>query len=229
MPQPLSNVVRIRSNLAINLIPDTAGVQPELAALAMRAIALCAHSDYNLGRTFVTMLGPQAAPAFAMYDAFRWSHPKTKALKAASRMVLGDEDYRIFEALLKVFGQDAAQRNIFAHWIWAYCDEARDYLVLVDPMEPLRWETSAAHIPLGTTGALDDVLSVAKWIERASCYSKSELEKIVERFVDTFNSIGAFKRLIGHQALSEISKEQQRLILASQPRLAQALLHLDLQ
>ena len=227
MPQPLSKVVR--TGLDISLAPDAAANQPELAALVARAIALCAHSDYALGMAFVGMLKTEAAPAFAIYDALRWSYSKTQALKAAPKMVLSAQDYKIFEALLKLFGQDEIQRNKFAHWIWASCDKAPDYLVLVDPIEPLRWKASVAHIPPGASigtmrVGLKEALSISGWMERASCYSKPELEKLVERFADTNSLIAAFRNLVDYSIFSAVPEDELRSNLLSRPRLAQTLL-----
>jgi hypothetical protein len=231
MPQPLWKVVR--TGLGVSLAPDLAAKQPELAALVARAIALCANSDYNLGMAFIGMLKTEAAPAFAIYDALRRSYSKTQALRAASKIVLNEQDYRIFEALLELFAQDETQRNKFAHWIWAYCEKAPDYLVLVDPIDPLRWKASVAHIPPGSVGTmktrLKETLSIAGWMERASCYSKPELEHIVERFADTNSLIAAFRNLMDYSIFYAVPEDELRSNLLNQPRLAQTLLQLDRQ
>ena len=172
----------------------------------------------------------RAAPAFAIYDALRWSYSKTQALRASSKIVLSEHDHRIFEALLKLFAEDEKQRNKFAHWIWAYCDNAPDYLVLVDPIDPLRWKASVAHIPPGTSGQMrigvKEALNISGWMERADCYSKPELEHIVERFADTNSLIAAFRNLMDYSALYAAPEDELRSNLLSRPRLAQMLLQL---
>lgn len=57
------------------------------------------------------MLGPEAVPAFAMYEALPWGSSKTRALRAAAAMVLTEMDCRLFDAPVKVCGQDERQRN----------------------------------------------------------------------------------------------------------------------
>ena len=86
MPEPLSKVLKIGEKGAIH--PDTVILSPEaisklpyLSLLVTRAIAARSQSDFLFGAALISILGAQAAPAFAMYEVVRWSYAKTQALK----------------------------------------------------------------------------------------------------------------------------------------------------
>jgi len=144
------------------------------------------------------------------------------ALKAAAKTVLSEQDYKIFETLLALFGQDEKHRNKFAHWLWAYSDEAADHLILIDPIKPLRWQNAISHIIPGTKFicVIGDNREAAKWLQSASCYSRKQLERIVSDSSDTLTLIAAFWRLVGPPVYHTAPADEQRSNLLRQPRLA---------
>lgn len=220
MPQLLSKVIK-GSISELIIAPDAAMKEPELAALIAQAVSICSESDYYLGRTLIEMLGSQAAPAFAIYEALAWGYSKKQALRSAAAMVLEADDCQLFDAILKLYGQDENQRNKFAHWLWCYTGKAPGYVILLNPLEALRIKIiphikprASRHIPAEQALELAD----------AYCYSKHELEQIVERFTDTIGLIEMFRN---HVHLSSASKGQMRDYLAIQPRMAEALRHLE--
>lgn len=217
MPQPLSKIVHGDIHDFV-IAPNAALQEPELAVLIAQAISICSESDYYLGRTLIDMLGPQAAPAFAMYDSLSWGYSKTQALRAAAAMVFEAETYKLFQAILKIYGQDQNQRNRFAHWIWCYSKQAAGYIILLNPLQALRWKIKP-HVRPGVVHQVVEVAS-SSGIAEASCYSKSELENIVQTFTDTICMIETFRELV---AGSDASKAQMREHLTTQPRMIEAL------
>jgi hypothetical protein len=191
--------------------------EPELAALAAQAIAICSQADYFLGKTLIDMLGPRAAPAFAMYEAIGWGYSRKRALKAAAAMVLSDADNEIFDALLRVYAEDEGQRNKFAHWLWVHCKEAPGYLILLDPVQALR-SGVAMHVAPEAAATREST----EWIGECSCYSKPELQRIVARFSETLNLIEAFRNLVGSPGLPN---DQIRDFLMNHPRMRQTSRH----
>jgi hypothetical protein len=193
--------------------------EPALAALAAQAIAISSEADYFLGRVLIDMLGAQAAPAFAMYEALWWGYSKKQALKAAAEMVLTAADYEIFVALLKVYGQDLEQRNKFAHWLWVSCEEAPGYLILLHPLHALQ-EGVAPHIPM--EAARMPPPDSSGWGENCFCYSKGELQRIVKTFSETLELIEGFRNLVG---VAGAPKDYIRNLLTTQHRMVEALRH----
>lgn len=215
MPQPLSKILR-GVKCELNIAPDAAAREPELAALVAQAVSICSESDYFLGRVLVEMLGPQAvAPAFAMYEGIPWGYAKAQILRAAAQMLLNAEDYSYFEALLKVYGQDADQRNKFAHWIWVYAKETAGYIVLVNPLDLLR-EKVAPYVPPGVARTMD---ASRDWMKQPECYSRAELQRIVRDFDETIGLIETFRNLVTVPS----ARGPLRAALDAPPRMVEAL------
>lgn len=219
MPQPLSQVKR-GNPTELNTGPDAAAREPELAALVAQIISICSESDYFLGRTFIDMLGPKSAPAFAVYEALAWGYTKKQALKGAAEMSLDDQDYRLFEAILKLYTEDEMQRNKFCHWLWCYSKQAPGYVILLNPMQSLRWQV-APHVEPGKKRVPP---TTTEHIAECECYSKAELERLVERFTVTIGLIEVFRNLVG---VAGAPKDSLRASLETQPRMAEALRRLE--
>ena len=218
MPQPLSKIAHGEIRHFV-VAPDAALQEPELAVLIAQAISIFSESDYYLGRTLIDMLGPQAAPVFAMYESLSWGYSKKEALRATAATVFGPPDYRLFAAILKIYGQDQVQRNKFAHWIWCYCKQAPGYAILLNPVHVLGWQIKPHVKP----GVVHHVLrrGSADNIGESDCYSKAELQKIVARFTETISLIETFRAMVVHPA----SGDQTRDYLETQPRMIEALRH----
>jgi len=218
VPQPLSKIVHGKIRHFV-IAPNAAAQEPELAALVAQAISICSESDYYLGRALIDMLGPRAAPAFAIYEALAWGYSKKQALRAAAAISLDDQDCKLFDAILKLYGQDESQRNKFSHWLWCYSNQASGYIILLDPLQTLRWEV-VPHISPGVARTI--VPGPVAQLGESSCYSKAELEQIVERFTNTICLIETFRNLVG---VPGVPKDQMRDYLMTQPRMIEALRH----
>jgi hypothetical protein len=222
MPKPLSQLTKgLSKPIEVSTEPGAAAREPELAALVAQIISICSESDYFLGRTLIDMLGPKAAPAFAIYEALAWGYSKKQALKGAAAMSLDDQDYRLFEAILKLYGEDERQRNKFCHWLWCYSEQVTGHVILLDPMESLRWRV-ALHVGPDKKRVITS--TSGSGLGECECYSKSELERLVERFTVTIGLIEVFRNLVG---VPGAPKDSLRSSLETQPRMAEALRRLE--
>jgi hypothetical protein len=155
MPQPLSIV---SPNATARLSPHALLQKPELAALVCSAIAMSSEIDHSIGLLLVRIIGADAAPTIAMYDAIQADRVKMQLLNAAAKAALTSEQHRVYDAVIKVSVAAQKERNRLAHWIWAYSPEVPDALLLANPkhlrakdIEKLQMGTLAGILKRGWT------------------------------------------------------------------------------
>lgn len=137
-PQPLSKVRRS----AVPLFGYHAlGRRPQLAIRVVETVAAWAQVEVALGLTAATLLGANASTVMAMHASLNGFQPRADSLLAAARTRLPERDGDLFEATLGVIRKAATRRHEFAHWLWGYCDELPEALLLVEPKE--YWARSA--------------------------------------------------------------------------------------
>lgn len=134
-PQPLSSLL---SNPTYDLTPAHIGQRPELAVLMAKAIAISAVIETQWGRLLAGMLGANAPPVIAMYQALSGGNAQRDALRAAAERVLAPEQKELFDALTLIARPLARMRNRLAHGGWGICHELPDALILQDP-ESVVW------------------------------------------------------------------------------------------
>jgi len=201
MPKPLSKVI---PNPPPNGLPllydqDAPSKQPSLAILVAQAISLWSLVDHTIGLILVDILGANATPAIAMFVALP-STAQQKALTAAAETVLDKPKMLLFNILIKIYKKRKDQRNIFAHWIWIYCELAHDHLVLVDPkrlveghafVNALRHQQVSNPVSFRFSFPFSD-----EWM----CYSEIELQQIVDQFKDALKIFQFFHALVSPQS-----------------------------
>jgi hypothetical protein len=130
MPQPLS---KIRPNATVILWPPT--TNHVLATLAAHIVALSAQVDHELSLLWIRILGTSERSALAMADVFDSQRQQLRLLRAATEAKLGadTEAYRVFSALLKSAETAQSDRQKLAHWLWGYCSELTDTLLVANP------------------------------------------------------------------------------------------------
>jgi hypothetical protein len=197
MPQPLSKIVKNPPNqgIPIEMQPGNAAKQPELAALVAQAIGIWSLVDCTIGQIFVDILGAKAAPAVAMFDALSPAARMT-AFEAAARFELDAEKRRMLEALMRIYRPAAQQRHKFAHWIWAYCELAPDYLVLLEPARIVHEHTVIAQLKHKQITDLTETKFTIPWSDEWDAYSKEELLRIVNEFSDVLNLFRWYQSLV---------------------------------
>jgi hypothetical protein len=149
-PQPLSNV---RRDAKVLVLDTAADLRPRHAQRAARAIAIASNIEAQIIGVFAEMLGAKAEPAAAIFMALRSANAQTAAIEAVAEVVLSGEDAEIFLVVQEIIAAAAVHRNRFAHWLWAYCEELPEALLLVDPTAhrsySIEWTLAAAEIADG--------------------------------------------------------------------------------
>lgn len=139
MPQPLSSV---RPNADI-IIGNAGGSplarHPELAVLAIEAIASWSNVEAFLLRLFMQLLGGNESLAASVYLSLDGQSAKTKALKTAAANALQNkpQELGILEAIIAISKTNEKDRNKLAHWTWGDSPELPDAVLLVDPRATL--------------------------------------------------------------------------------------------
>jgi hypothetical protein len=103
--------------------------------MAAAIIAVSARIDHELGLLLVQILGANARPALAMFDAIQSDRQQRRLLDAAAKAKFGadTEQYRVFDAVVRLTAAAQSDRHKLAHWIWGYCPELPESLLLADP------------------------------------------------------------------------------------------------
>ena len=104
MPQPLS---RVRPNASVTL--GNAGDRPlarhpELAVLAIEAIASWSNVESFMLKLFIQLLGGDDSLAASVFLALETQHAKNAAIKAAAETALAErpQELSVFRAILSI-------------------------------------------------------------------------------------------------------------------------------
>lgn len=228
MPQPVSKVLKSPppTGVSISTQPGNAAMQPELAVLVAQAISIWSLVECTMGQILVDILGAKALPAVAMYSSLFSSSAQVAALKAAASVELNKEHDELLQAILKMYSSDVKQRNKFAHWVWAYSEQLPHHLILIDPVRNVQGHTVVSElIHHGKSTNLSELKFKIPWSDEWFCYSKAELQQIVEQFGDLLNLFRWFQALVGPRPFPQI-KHQAYSFLSTHSRLQTALSHL---
>ena len=225
MPQPLSKVVKNppQEGVAISTQPGNAAKQPELAALVAQAISIWSLVDCTLGQILVDILGAKAAPGIAIYEAISSSANQVAALEAAAKIELTADNYKLLEALLRIYRRDAKQRHKFAHWIWAFCELAPEYLVLVEPARLIDGHTVATQLIHKQITDLAETKFKIAWSDEWYAYSRDEVERIVKQFSEVLNLFRWFQSLVRQHPAAAVIRAQALAYLNSHKQVLEAL------
>jgi hypothetical protein len=130
-PQPLSSKRKIGAHVSLD--PIALRKNAPAAAKVAHAIALWARIESTLGTILARMLGGEARPLIAMYEAIRNSQTQIDVLEAAAKVALSPDALELFGALMVLVKQAGKIRHRFAHWLWGESPEFPDDLLLVEP------------------------------------------------------------------------------------------------
>lgn len=145
MPQPLS---KVRPGAAISLMPIGSPKKAELYRWACGIIAFSSEIDLEMSLLLVRILGADATPALAMYDALRADNVKLAALSAAAKMALTKAQWPIFQAIIKIVQAAQKTRHKLAHWIWVESVDVPNALLLADPQHLREREIGQSRLGL---------------------------------------------------------------------------------
>ncbi len=135
MPQPLSTVVQ-SANIFIGNAGDRPLTRhPELAILAIEAIASWSNVESFMLRLFIQLLGGNGTLAANVFLALEGQGPKTAAIQAAANTVLQamPEKLTLLKAILAIAKTNEKSRDKLAHWTWGDSPNLPDALLLLNP------------------------------------------------------------------------------------------------
>lgn len=130
MPQFLS---RVKPNVEFIADANVLDDKPELCKLVANIFANSGITEWRLSYLLVRILGADADPAIAMFSTLTAQHLQFGALEAAAKVALTSEEYRVFQATMRVNNSVQTPRHHLAHWIWGRCKELPDALLLAEP------------------------------------------------------------------------------------------------
>ena len=138
MPQPLSRVSPNASVVIGNAGDRPISRHPELAILAIEAIASWSNVESFMLNTFVHLLGGSKNLACDVFLSLESQSAKTAAINAAANSALaGKPELNLLKALLGIANTNSKSRNKLAHWTWGGSPNIPDAVLLVDPKATL--------------------------------------------------------------------------------------------
>jgi hypothetical protein len=131
MPQPLS---RVKPGATVRQRPAILDhLSPKYAQLVAAIFSHWSLVEYRLSVLLVRILGADAEPALAMFATLDAQHLQFRAIDAAAKAALEDNEYDIFKATMSVARSVQTPRNQLAHWVWAHSPELPEALLLAEP------------------------------------------------------------------------------------------------
>jgi hypothetical protein len=130
MPNLIDNVY---PNANILMDPDLVTTQrPELALAMHNAVAHWARAEAEIGRTLISILGPDSRSAVetAINRANVTAHKK---LLLAHALALPADKLELLQVLLMLFGSNQRIRNRLVHWLCGIAPAIPDGIVLSNP------------------------------------------------------------------------------------------------
>ncbi len=135
MPEQLSRVAPEAGVMIGNAGDRPLSRHPDLAVLAMEALASWSNVEAFLLRLFVELFGGQGALAADVFLSLQTQSAKSAAIETAAARVLENrpEELRVLRAILGIAKTNEKERNKLAHWTWGESKQIPDALLLVDP------------------------------------------------------------------------------------------------
>jgi hypothetical protein len=135
MPQPISKVAS-NASISIGNAGDRPLIRhPQLAVLAIEAIASWSNVESFMLHLFIQLFGGNQALATDVFLALEGQGPKAAAIQAAAERVLKDtpERLKLLRAILALVATNQKARDKLAHWIWGDSRNLPDALLLANP------------------------------------------------------------------------------------------------
>ena len=135
MPEQLSKVAPNAGVMIGNAGDRPLSRHPDLAILAMEALASWSNVEAFMLSLFVELFGGHGALAAEVFLSMQTQFAKSAAIDTAAANVLKErpEELRLLRAILAIARTSEKARNKLAHWTWGESPEVPDALLLVDP------------------------------------------------------------------------------------------------
>jgi hypothetical protein len=134
MPQPLTRV-RPEAGVRIGNVGDAndpLSSHPDLALLAIRAIASWSNVEAFMLQLFVQLMGGPAEKAATVFLALEIQSAKSAAINAVAQS-LPEEQQKLLRAVLAIAKTNQRSRDKIAHWQWGDTPALPDALLLLNP------------------------------------------------------------------------------------------------
>ena len=139
MPQPLSRVLPNAGIILGNAGDRPLARHPELAVLAIEAIASWSNVEAFMLRLFMQLLGGNESLAASVFLVLENQASKTAAISAAAATALRERpaELNVLRAILSITKTNEKDRNKLAHWTWGDSPNIPDAVLLVNPRASL--------------------------------------------------------------------------------------------
>lgn len=165
---------------------DAMPSNPKIASLASQVIAATSIIENMRAHILANILGADLQVSMAMYSTISNTQQRQKALLAAAKVGLPEDEARVLRRIEQVTAGTSQARHKFAHWIWGQAKEMPDALLLI----PQVYDNDQVMAFPGGTGFI-----LPAPHDKILVYTESDLEKIVE---DAWTAASYFRRFHGH-------------------------------
>ena len=194
--------------------------RPKAAALVARCIALWTEVEVQKAQLLAMLLQANTEPAVALFLAIHNSRIQNAVMDAVATVVLTDEDYKLYSALMQYRASVEKERNALAHGNFGGSNEIKDGLAWIKPLDYVR---HGAEIKL--TGVTDE--SIAAIRDKVYVYERADLETIARDTEHLHTHLGFFTgymfALHEDAADKHTWRAQRYQELCSEPRIAHEL------
>ena len=135
MPQPLSRVMPNASVVIGNAGDRPLHLHPDLAVLAIEAIASWSNVESFMLNMFIQLFGGNESMSANIYLSLENQSAKNAAINAAADTALKEkpEELSVFKAIMAIAKTNEKSRNKLAHWTWGDSPNIADGVLLIDP------------------------------------------------------------------------------------------------
>jgi len=140
MPQPLSRVRPSATIILGNAGDRPLARHPELAVLAIEAIASWSNVESFMLSLFIQLMGGNDSMAASVYLALEAQSAKNAGISTAAEIALQgrEQELSVLRAILSITKTNEKERNKLAHWAWGDSPDIPDALLLVNPRTAIR-------------------------------------------------------------------------------------------
>lgn len=224
MLMPPQSISSKRRDAKVDLDPITLRRHPQLAVRIADVIAYWSRIESLLGSILGRMLGSQARPSIAMYEAIRSSQIQMYVLEAAANAALSPENLEVFNPLLVAVKHAGAARHKIAHWLWADSPDFPNSLILVNPDAITDFEKKVSD----DTASLERGEVPTRYPELdlrfAFIWETADFNDLIDELDDVYHLTLRFSALVTHGGKVSVPEDSQlRATLLNAPRIQEVL------
>lgn len=194
--------------------------RPQAAAIIARCIALWSDVESELARLLATLLQANTEPVVAVFLSIQNSRAQSDALNAAAEVVLNEEDYELFGAIMSVARAVERERNNLAHGRYGGSDQIKDGIIWISPKDLTQ---HSMNVTLG--GLTENATNELR--KKCFVYELGDLEAIAANIETIHNHISFFIGYLVSRQTNPPATDQWRaeryVQLSSEPRIRQEL------